>query len=39
MTDLDDLIEEWHNTEGDGIPLHEFLGMTWDEYKRWVEHA
>lgn len=29
--DVDDWIDRWH--EGDGkVSLHEFLGMTWEEY-------
>lgn len=31
-----DEIEIWH-AGGSGMPLHMFLGMTWDEYRRWVE--
>jgi hypothetical protein len=32
---IDDLIDLWHDSD-DPRPLHAFLGMTWDEYKRWV---
>jgi hypothetical protein len=35
---MEDLVEHWHNGEGDGQPLHEFLGMTWEQYADWVEH-
>lgn len=32
-----DAVDEWH--EGDSpLPLHEFLGFTWDEYVRWAVH-
>lgn len=31
---VDDLIDQWHEGD-DGVELHEFLGMTWDEYKNW----
>jgi hypothetical protein len=35
---LDDLIEEWHNSGPEETrPLHEFLGMTWEEYGCWVK--
>ncbi len=34
--DLDDLIDQWHDGD-DPRPLHEFLGMTHDEYATWVE--
>ena len=29
--DLDDYIEKWHNGNSP-LPVHEYLGMTWDEY-------
>jgi len=33
--DIDDFINEWH--EGPGVqPLHEFLGMTLNEYAFWL---
>lgn len=35
---IDDYIGRWHDATEDGVPLHEFLGLTWDEYKRWGEH-
>ena len=34
--DIDDYINAWH--EGDStLALHEFLGMTWREYRVWAE--
>lgn len=33
---VDDLVEEWHTTPM-GVPLHEHLDMSHDEYARWVE--
>jgi len=33
--DIHDLIDEWHDGN-DPRPLHEFLGMTWEEYARWL---
>lgn len=33
----DDLISRWHNGEGGGMPLHEFLCITPTQYKRWLE--
>lgn len=33
---LDDLVDLWHNSPEDGVPLHEFLRMTWDEYGQWT---
>ena len=31
---IDDFISAWHNGEGVGQELNEYLGMTWDQYKR-----
>jgi hypothetical protein len=31
------LIAEWHEGGGIGVPLWRWLGVTEDEYKRWVE--
>jgi hypothetical protein len=33
---IDDLIDRWHEG-GTGMELHEFLGMSQDEYRAWVE--
>lgn len=33
---VDQLVDVWHESPDDGRPLHEFLGMTWPEYCRWV---
>jgi hypothetical protein len=35
-TEIDDWVERWHAGSG-GSELHHFLGMTWPEYKLWVE--
>lgn len=45
--EISDAIDRWHG-ESSGfrqerglpvdVPLHEFLGMRWDEYRAWVEH-
>lgn len=34
--DIDDYIHLWHNSIS-SEPLHEFLGMSLDSYKIWVE--
>jgi len=34
--EMDNKIDEWHKG-GSGIPLHEFLGLTLEEYKNWIE--
>lgn len=33
--EIDDFIEAWHNSDSK-LELHDFLGMTWDEYSAWV---
>ena len=36
--DIDNYVDAWHDSGPDETrKLHEFLGMTWDEYARWVE--
>lgn len=37
-SDIDDYVQEWHENET-GIDMHEFLGMTENEYYSWVENA
>ena len=37
IEDIDDFIDEWHEGEGDE-DLHEFLGMSWEEYDLWVSN-
>lgn len=32
--DIDSFVEEWHERYIGNKSLHEFLGMTWDEYKK-----
>ncbi|MFL6202755.1 MAG: hypothetical protein ACJ76J_26600 [Thermoanaerobaculia bacterium] len=34
--EIDDFVELWHES-GSALPLHEFLGMTWEEYSAWVQ--
>jgi hypothetical protein len=36
--DIDDFIDQWHENPGNQT-LHEFLGMTRDEYESWVTDA
>lgn len=36
MDEIDDFIEKWSNgQDGHDQELHEYLGMTWDEYSLW----
>ena len=37
LSALDDAIDVWHNSENIKVPLHEHLGMTWEEYKLFAE--
>jgi hypothetical protein len=36
--DIDDYIDQWHDNPGN-LALHEFLGMTRDEYAGWIADA
>lgn len=33
---IDDLVDEWHNSDSE-IPLHDYLGMSFSEYAKFVE--
>lgn len=35
---MDDAIDAWHALPSPPCPLHEWLGMTWDEYRAWAEN-
>ncbi len=35
-TDIDDFVSQWH-AKRPAKKLHDFLGMSWDEYALWVE--
>jgi len=41
LEDIEDFVEAWHDAPDDSSiaaqSLEEFLGMTWDEYRLWVE--
>jgi hypothetical protein len=37
LSEVDDYVDSWHDSEGDVGELYEFLGMTADEYRLWVE--
>lgn len=40
-TDIDDYIDRWHEAPDDSregsMKLHEFLGLSWEEYRLWGE--
>lgn len=36
--DIHDAISAWHDaSDDDGVQLHEYLGMTWEQYAHWAE--
>jgi hypothetical protein len=37
MDEIDDFVERWHEDASVTQPIHEFLGMTKEEYALWVE--
>ena len=37
LDEIDDYIDAWHDSDSDTeIELHEYLGMTWEEYSSWA---
>lgn len=36
--DIDKFVEAWHEWEVTDLDLHEYLGLSWDEYTEWVFH-
>ena len=34
--DIDNFVDEWHESDCN-LPIHDFLGMTRDEYFSWVK--
>lgn len=38
LEDIDDFIDQWHDNPGKQA-LHDFLGMTRDEYASWIADA
>lgn len=35
-----DYIDRWHvEDDGEGVALHEYLGLSGDQYSRWIEHS
>lgn len=36
--DINDYIHKWHLGDDISLELHEYLGMTWDEYAQWVQN-
>lgn len=38
IDDVDDFVERWHESDS-SMSLHEYLGMSWDDYALWVGGA
>lgn len=38
MTEVPD-IDAWHDGPEDGVPLHAYLGLTWEQYRAWAERG
>lgn len=37
LDEIDDYIDAWHDDDTlENVELHEYLGMTWQEYSLWV---
>lgn len=36
--ELEEQCSIWHNTSDEPCELHEFLGMTWEEYVEWCRN-
>lgn len=37
--DIDDYVGKWHTTPDDRVPLAQYLGLTWNEFRRWGERS
>lgn len=37
IDDVDDYVEKWHQGDSEE-DLHDYLGLTWNEYIEWVAH-
>ncbi|MDX9625921.1 hypothetical protein [Pseudomonas fragariae (ex Marin et al. 2024)] len=38
VLDIEQFIADWHEGRaGAGMELHAYLGMTWEEYRQWLE--
>jgi hypothetical protein len=37
LDEIDNYIDEWHDSDStNDLELHEFLGMSWEEYSLWA---
>lgn len=37
LDEIDDYVDQWHE-KAPPLELHDFLGLTWQEYSLWVAH-
>lgn len=37
IDDIDDFVDEWHKSDSKE-PLHEYLGLSFEEYKIWIQN-
>lgn len=36
---FDTMVERWHEDEDTDLELHEYMGLTWEEYKAALERG
>ena len=36
LDEIDDFVDRWHDQTDGEAQLHEYLGMTWEEYSLWA---
>lgn len=39
MRDIHNGIRLWHDGQGEGLELHQYLGLTWVEFKVWATYG
>lgn len=43
LEEFDEKVDQWHKipfgSPGHDMHLHEYLGMTWLQYKEWIDNA
>lgn len=39
IDDIDDYIDKWHDEYQGNLKLYEYLGMTEDEYEKWLTNS
>lgn len=36
--DIDSYVDKWHEGTESELDLHEYLGLSWEEYQEWATH-